>query len=102
MLRAAGFRTTDSGDGVSKPDMGCAESAPNVYMVVDADAMIGEACRLAEVLRDACRDGIFDETQDIDGQEVPRVFVDANYSPLDDIAILAVHGVSDADLKELS
>ena len=99
LLRDAGFRTTDSGDGVSKVDMECAEPVPNVYMVVDAPVMVAEADRLAKVLGAALRDGVLDEVQTVDGHEVPRVFIDASYNPLDGVAILALHGVSDADLK---
>lgn len=99
-LRVSGFRTTDSGDGVSKPDMACALPVPNVYMVVDAPVMVAEADRLLVVLTDLVKPGTLEATEMADGHEVMRVTIEASYCPTDGVAILALHGVSDADLLE--
>lgn len=54
LLREAGFETTDSGDGRSKPaewyESGEAMSFPHVVAVVSVDAMVAEAHRMACVL----------------------------------------------------
>lgn len=99
-LRVSGFRTTDSGDGVSKPDMECALPVPNVYMVVDAATLVTEADRLLAVLTDIVKPGTLDAVEVVDGHEVLRVTIEANYCPTDGIAILALTGLSDADLLD--
>lgn len=113
LLRAQGFETTDSGDGVSKFEgLGageedgfpgsCAEAAPNVYMEVDPARMVEEAHRLHDLLLKRLRPGIFDEMIVGPGldQPYPRVLLEVSYSPLDQSALLALHGVADADLRD--
>lgn len=56
LLRANGFDTTDSGDGVSKPanwyESGCAMPVPNVAATVRHWEMIEEAERMVAILGD--------------------------------------------------
>ncbi len=79
-LRAAGFETTDSGDGVSKPadwyEDGSALPFPHVWCRVDdREALLSEADRLFETL----------------GR---RWDVEATYSPKDGLCILLVSRLS--------
>jgi len=54
LLRAHGFETTDSGDGVTKPADERALDIPHVFSVVaDRHQLIAEADRLVAVLRAA-------------------------------------------------
>jgi hypothetical protein len=75
-LRAAGFETTDSGDG-SKADMACALPFPNVFAVVPPAALVAEADRMAELLREA---GALLEPGDLQ----------ATYDPIDGIGVLGL------------
>ena len=43
LLRDAGFETTDSGDGVSKPEVGRCLSFGHVFIEVSPDKLISEA-----------------------------------------------------------
>lgn len=54
-LRAAGFETTDSGDGISKPEDDRVFEEPHVVSVVDVDALVAEADRLHRLLGDSWR-----------------------------------------------
>ena len=88
-LRAHDFETTDSGDGVSKPDMECALDCPNVFMVVVPDSMINESLRLLTLLQER---GIDPRAP---GSEVS---VEASFDPANGLAILSLLGVDDAML----
>lgn len=87
-LRERGFNTTDSGDGSKAETMECAEAEPNVYMVCEAGDLILQANRLKTVLVSRFGEKIGE-----------RARIEANYSPFDGIAILALHGVSDKDFE---
>lgn len=50
-LRAAGFRTCDSGDGASKPDMGCALPWRHVAASVAPIGILSESRRMLRCLR---------------------------------------------------
>jgi hypothetical protein len=52
LLREVGFKTTDSGDGVSKPPVGRVFSFPHVVAAVETDAMVREAERMQACLGD--------------------------------------------------
>lgn len=104
-LRARGFITTDSGDGVSKSGellgRGCAEPYPHVFMVVSASALVEEADRLLMVVRG----GLFTEESvaelSADPFDVEQVrAIEATYSPVDGVCALALIGFGDADLRE--
>lgn len=86
-LRQNNFDTTDSGDGSKASEMECAESEPNAYMVVDNPRnLVSEAVRLRTVLV-----GRF-------GNKVrAQMSIEASFSPLDDVALIALHGLSDKD-----
>lgn len=87
-LVSNGFATTDSGDGISKrpatidnPDGdACAESEPNVYMLVDLDKLVSEADRLLALLGNV-------------SDLLPQI--QASYDPLDKTGIIALHGIDD-------
>ena len=106
LLRAHGFETTDSGDGVTKPRAAFAEhpgwcerdlvevgilTMPHVHIRVSRD-MCDEADRLLCILRINCprafgyRPFAFDDAA-----------IQATYSPFDGIALLSVTGISDED-----
>lgn len=71
LLREAGFETTDSGDGVSKPkDDMCVLEYPHVFAMTDPAHMVPEADRLAALLG-------------------PEWDVDVSYSPRNSKAILS-------------
>lgn len=71
VMREAGFDTTDSGDGVSKPkDDMCVLEYPHVFAVTEPARMVPEADRLAALLG-------------------PEWDVDVSYSPRSGKAFLA-------------
>lgn len=100
-LRDNGFNTTDSGDGKTKQAKGyIGEPEPNVYMTCNPAAptarlpwldygahLILEADRLLELLVAKFGPKIREKVQ-----------IEASYSPIDKIGILALHGLSDKDL----
>lgn len=92
-LRAAGFRTTDSGDGVSKVAAGwdpdTVHDFPHVYVAVGGDALIGEARRLRDLLVAA---GVPVEPLGPDGDGIA---IQAMYDPADDSAIIMLAGLDD-------
>ena len=49
-LDALGFRTTDSGDGVSKPKFPSVLPVPHVYMAVTKETLFTECGRLVQVV----------------------------------------------------
>jgi hypothetical protein len=80
-LRAAGFNTTDSGDGVSK-DSACRElDYPHVMIVVPATHVVEEAHRLQAWI-------------DVD-RRFSRWTVEASYSPKDGVALLSLFDASE-------
>lgn len=94
-LNAWGFITTDSGDGVSKTDMECAESLPHVYMVVaDNFRLVSEAVRLKWELRTHL--GLF-----LGPIGEGRIQVQATFDPCDESigGIIAIYGLDDTLLK---
>ena len=90
-LNREGFVTTDSGDGVSKPDMECALAFPNVFIEVPGPSdLVREARRIHGLLASI----------DI-GQQGPdegQPSIQATYDPGDESAIIALYGVDDAVL----
>jgi hypothetical protein len=86
-LREADFDTTDSGDGVSKPEVGRVFNVSHVFMVVESGAIVAEAHRLVETLGRL-------------GVRVKSGVVQAQYDPADGVATLAVFCVNDAMLAE--
>ncbi len=91
-LRSEGFQTTDSGDGVSKPADARAMDVPHVFIRCDSvEHGISEARRLLLVLMDA---GLNVER---DGWDVQL-----SWSPLNNVAVVLLTGVSDADLGAAS
>jgi hypothetical protein len=91
LLRAHGFRTTDSGDGETNPAAGmeCALDVPHVVAVVEPASMASEADRCRRVLEDAgAVIGHGDDFADVVVQ----------YSATDGHAILIVSGLTDARL----
>ena len=87
-LREQGFETTDSGDGATKSELiedGEALDVPHVFMRVDDPLMlIAESQRLAALV---CAKGLGEECS-----------IEASYSPLDGVSILALMGVDDCAL----
>lgn len=86
-LRAHGFATCDSGDGVTH-EHECDRDHAYVAMRVRPDALVSEADRLARVLRDA---GV--EVQPM-GME-PTPCIQASYDPADGTALLDLTHVTD-------
>jgi len=86
-LRQLGFRTTDSGDGVTKPSEGDtgALTFPHVFMMVEPKKAHQEADRLKWVL-------------DKHGLLFGEVLIEATYLPIDKLAILMVNFLDDAKL----
>lgn len=92
-LNREGFTTTDSGDGVSKPDMECALGTANVFVRVASPVdLIAEARRLHTLLESV---GVRIGPQ---GPEGPAI--QATYDPGDDSAIIALYGVDDEAIRQ--
>jgi hypothetical protein len=94
-LQAAGFRTTDSGDGVSKPAEQRTMDIPHVCIHPDAEELISEANLVALFLRDR---GVTLEPLGPDSPEDhPRV--EASYDPASGVALILVLGVRSEMLR---
>lgn len=91
LLRHYGFKTTDSGDGVSKvADDSDALPYPHVFIMHGSPfTMVDEAKRLHQVVSRWKSEPVFKEGQTIE----------ASFSPVDGVCVLSVLGISDADLK---
>jgi hypothetical protein len=100
-LRDEGFETTDSGDGVTKiaqgftPENDGVLDVAHVHMVVAPAQLIGEADRLARLVRAKLAGVRFPNGADA----IDAVIVDATYMPLEGVAVLSLFGVSDAELR---
>lgn len=81
-LRAWGFETTDSGDGVSKCAAGMVLPFPHVFMVVEPEVMIAEAHRLRECVE---AEGV-----SLGGSGPGDALIEATYNPSDGVAVLAL------------
>ncbi len=97
-LRAAGFDTTDSGDGVTKLAQGFTVEdgvleTPHVHMMVEPGRMVEESDRLAALVQAL---GIPLTSEDW----TAMVLVDATYHPLEKVAVLSLFGLGDALLPE--
>ena len=87
------FRTTDSGDGVTNVEAGmeCALDFAHVFIEAgEAPRLVPEADRLKALLE---VEGIT-----LDDQEGP--YIEASYRPTDKVPIVALYGLTDADLPE--
>jgi hypothetical protein len=91
-LRARGFETTDSGDGVAnvEADMEGALTVAHVHIPVRRALLISESHRLQDALDELLR-------MDCRG----LVHVQAMYAPRDGIATLSVFGAVDSMLADL-
>ncbi|HET9063697.1 MAG TPA: hypothetical protein VFO62_10450 [Candidatus Binatia bacterium] len=91
-LRAAGFATTDSGDGVSKleagTDIGEALSFPHAVIRCEPDRLVAEARRLHAFLGEHgfC----------VEPVGVSSIWIQADYDPTNDVATIMLAGVADA------
>lgn len=94
-LNEAGFTTTDSGDGVTKPpDEDCVIPVPNVHIPVPATVAVAESHKVMQLL-EGC--GVmFDPTHPDD----PEPSIQLTYSPTDETAIVSVYGLNDSLLEE--
>lgn len=90
LLRQNGFKTTDSGDGVTNVANGMegAMTVPHVVMRIEPDEIIAEARRLQSLIDPYCTE---------EGASGP--FIEASFSPRDNIAVLVLFELSDADLN---
>ena len=87
-LRAAGFGTTDSGDGVTKlPDAAEVLAFPHVTIRCDLTRLVEETRRLHNLLT----------ANWIAAEPVGRgpVWIQASYDPADDVATIMLAGVDD-------
>lgn len=83
------FKTTDSGDGVSKLADGAEVlDVPHVFMRVPADQLVSEADRLRNELEAA---GIC-----VEPVGHSSIYIQANYDPSDGSAMIMLFGVSDS------
>lgn len=82
MLREAGFRTTDSGDGVTNNAMEGALLLPHVHCVVASVSMVAEARRMLSLFTDA-------------GLDVAPGQIQAVFDPMDGVCTLSVYGIKD-------
>lgn len=73
-LVAHGFRTTDSGDGRSKPGDERALDVPHVFMTCEPHMLIAESHRLLALVE----------------VRFPDAVVEASYSPSDRVGVLSV------------
>lgn len=84
VLRNYDFETTDSGDGVTKPE---GNDYPHVFMKVDPEKLISESHRLLRILK-------------MLGLTVQASQIQASYDPVDQVAVLILIDVTDKTLKE--
>lgn len=96
LLRSLGFRTTDSGDGVTNVQAGMEEAmtVPNVYIRVRPERLVAECLRLRNVLRS--------RRIPVDAQgpdDAPCI--QGMYDPCDDSAGILLMGVDDALLERV-
>lgn len=89
-LHDAGFRTTDSGDGVSKPDMACALAFPHVALTCDPAVLVAEARRFHAFL---LATGVNVLPPSVGPDEGP--WIQASYDPADNSATILLAGVDD-------
>jgi len=92
-LNKHNFPTVDSGDGVTNVEAGmeCALDFSNVFIQVkDAERLIIETHRLMTLLK---LEGVV-----LDDKDGPSV--EASYRPTDQVPIIALYGLTDADLPE--
>ena len=92
-LQSHGFKTTDSGDGVSNEGMECAIDFPNVFMVTEPQHLIPECKRLMKVLAEK---GIQCGGMTMDG--APKPHNEGSYDPSDGNAIISLFYVDDKKL----
>lgn len=90
LLRDAGFDTTDSGDGVSKPAVGRTLDIPHVHIRVLRADLIDASHAVRDLLKH--RGVRFGKVQ------APCPHVEATYSPCDGVAVVSVYGVDGAML----
>ena len=94
LLLSAGFRTTDSGDGVTNVAAGMdgALDVPHVFATVEPEDLVEEVDRMAAVLTDA---GVRFARQPVwlDSEVLPRI--EGSYSTADGVAVVALLGVTD-------
>jgi hypothetical protein len=93
-LRAHGFNTTDSGDGITKPAAGWPDDevlhVPHVAIVCDDGClMVAQADRLMRILATG---GVRVLPQSMD-RTLPSI--QASYDPADGTAVIILTGVSD-------
>lgn len=98
-LRAAGFRTTDSGDGVSKLAAGWPEEEiilrPHVFISVDhwSDLMTTTRTLYQYLLT---RVNITSQSHALTENPPPREgYIEATYDPCDETCLIAVYNVTD-------
>jgi hypothetical protein len=92
-LREAGFDTSDSGDGRSKPaDPVEVLDFPHVAIRASASSLIGEAERLRFFLSDA---GLTVEPFGMEPEPEKRIGIQASYDPSNGSAIVLLTGLSD-------
>lgn len=98
LLRSWGFKTTDSGDGVTKVQGGydprCVLPFPHVAMICDPEALITESQRLLEILVGYGIDmgELAEDWSNLD--TLPGI--EASYSPLNGTSFLILSNISDA------
>lgn len=88
IMRAAGFDTTDSGDGETH-DFGCDLGTAYVHARVPPERLADEARRLMQLFESR---GIRFTGLGEDGQGSS---VEASYSPVDGCAVVSIFGVND-------
>lgn len=100
-LRAFGFKTVDSGDGVSKKDLGYSPDAgemldvPHVVIVEEPGRLHAEAGRLL----DWCNQ--YSETKVAPiGQG--RIYIESSYDVADGSAVIILFGMTDEDIASVS
>lgn len=78
-LREHGFETTESGDGISKPQDQRTLHVPHVFMVVDPPKMVTESDRLYNLIKNH-------------GYLKEDTHIEAAYNPTDGIAVIIFLG----------
>ena len=89
LLRANGFNTTDSGDGSKTTTMGCAPDGPMVATVTRGTALVTDAHAVHDLLERHTKPATLTRKD---------VSIEGSYCTVDNMALVVVIGVSDADL----
>lgn len=100
-LRAAGFETCDSGDGVTR-EHECDPGVPYVVVREPHAELVVECARDLKSLLESRGLEVVCGPESVEQLGAREVVVEASYDPVSDVAVLVVTGITDAKLAAAS